>query len=232
MDRGAGRPLPVLEKVRDAVTHDVIRVTSDYALVQRLLLPMVRQPKLLEHYPSLVVQFYSAVTGNVILTLCRLFDDSNEMAQATLKTFLRHLKGRPPGKGDEERVKQFRRDIDGWLKRIGEIKKRLDGYRNTVLVHNDLTKVGGDKPIEFKEVEEFIALAQEILGRYYSAHERVSQRFLVVNVEWEPKQFLEWCRLDDYAEHHRKATAAKMDEFRKKYGGGGRSQGPASPSSA
>lgn len=83
-----------------------------------------------------------------------------------------------------------------------------------------LQKGADDKPIEFKEIEEFITVAQEILKRYYSAYEKVDQRLLVVNVEWEPKQFLEWCRLDDYAEHHRKATAAKMEEYRKKYGQG------------
>lgn len=213
----AERPTPpAFEEIRDTITQDVIRVATDYALVQRLLVPMVRQPKLLEHYPSLIVQLYSGVTRNVILALCRLFDDVNDMRQATLKTFLRQLKGRSPS--EDERIQAYRRRIDGWLLRLAEIKRRLDGYRNTVLVHSDLTKIADDKPIEFKEIEEFITVAQEIVKQYYSAYEKVDQRLLVVNVEWEPKQFLEWCRLDDYAEHHRKATAAKMEEYRKKYG--------------
>jgi hypothetical protein len=141
------------------------------------------------------------------------------MGQATLKTLLRHLKGRPPS--EEERVRQYRKGIDGWLQRIAEIKKRLDGYRNTALVHNDLTKVEREKAIEFGEIEQFIALAQEILKRYYSAYEKVDQRLLVVNVEWEPKQFLEWCRLDDYAKHHGKMVEGKREELRRKYCGEG-----------
>ena len=218
MTKIRGRPQPSFTEIRDAITQDVIRVTSDYALVQRLLVPMVKQPKLLEHYPSLVVQLHSAVTRNVILALCRLFDDASDMVQATLKTFLRHLKDRPPS--EDDRVRRYRKDIDAWLRQVVQIKERLDGFRNTALVHNDLTKIEGDKPIEFKEVEEFTALAQEILKRYYSAYEKVDQRFLVVNVEWEPKAFLEWCRLDDYTEHHRRAIEAKKEEFCQKHGGG------------
>jgi hypothetical protein len=45
--------------------------------------------------------------------------------------------------------------------------------------------------IEWVEVRGFVEKAQAIMKGYYSAFEEADQRFEVVNLGWEPKNFLE-----------------------------------------
>jgi hypothetical protein len=90
--------------------------------------------------------------------------------------------------GEAEVTPQRRTDRDRGVQPLG------------VPCHRDLTKTKLPE-VAFTDLWAAIELAQEMLGKYFTAYEDAAHVFEVANVENEPGQFLEWCRLDDYAAH-------------------------------
>jgi len=201
------------------VRNDVIRAASDYQLIKEIFFSVMNQPKLLEHYPWLVPRLYLAVTGEIIMTLCRLFETKRDPRKASLVMFLNGVRQLSIDDDDRlgERKRAYLRRTSALLAEIESVEKKLVGHRNAYLAHNDLTKVGRVDIIKWNEVHSFIEKAQAILKGYFSAFQESDQKFEVVNLGWEPQQFLQWCRLDKYAEHWA-AHLAKRREERKAVG--------------
>jgi len=204
------------EQVKEAVQSDVILAASDYELIKRVLWPLMNQRRLLEHYPWLVPELYKAVTGNIVMALCRLFDSRRDARNATLATFLCHVQERPSlGVKPylKEKQEKYIVGIPELVKKIKRIEKRLTLFRSAYLAHSDLTKRGrADAELQWQEIESFIGEARGIVRGYCSAFEGADQRFEIVNVEWETRNFLQWCRLDDYSKHHGDSVKAKMQK--------------------
>lgn len=211
------RRRPAFGEITETVRNDVIRATSDYGLIKEMFFPLMNQPKLLDHYPWLVPRLYLAVTGEIIMTLSRLFETKKDHRKASLIMFLGGVRQLPIDDGDRlcGRKRAYVDRIPAFLVEIGSVEEKLIWYRNAYLAHNDLTKV--DRvDIKWAEVPSFIEKAQAILKGYFSAFEEADQRFEVVNLGWEPKQFLEWCRLDEYAVHHAAHVERCREELRRR----------------
>lgn len=213
------RRRPSLAEVTETVRNDVIRATSDYGLIKEVFFSVMNQPALLDHFPWLVPRLYLAVTGEIIMTLCRLFETKRDPRKASLAMFLEGVGQLPIEDGDRlcERKRVYLGRKSDFLAEIRLVEGRLAGYRNAYLAHNDLTKVGRVDIVKWEEVRSFIENAQAILKGYFSAFQESDQRFEVVNLGWEPEQFLRWCRLDKYSEHWA-AHLAKRREERKAAG--------------
>lgn len=208
-------------EIKDAVTQEVIQVASDFGLVKQFFFPLLRQQELLEHYPLIVTSLYRAVTGNILMGLCRLFEADANPRLACLKTFLDYLRtgsGMMPKEyaGAEERRRKYLEQFGQFDREISAANKRLAVQRSAYWAHSDLTKRDRELPIKWEELEQFIELAQKILREYYSAYENVDQRFEVVDLGWEPEGFLKWCRLDDYAAHRKKELEEQVRQFRQR----------------
>lgn len=208
---------PSFAEITETVRDDVIRATSDYGLIKEMFFTLMNQQKLRDHYPWLVPRLYLAVTGEIIMTLSRLFETKRDHRKASLVMFLDGVERLPVDDADRlrERKRRYRDQIPAFQAEIESVEEKLVWYRNAYLAHNDLTKV--DRvDIKWVELHSFIEKSQAILKGYFSAFEEADQRFEVVNLGWEPKQFLEWCRLDKYAEHHAAHVEKRRQELRRR----------------
>ncbi len=210
---------PSFEQVKTTVLNEVIRATSDYALIKMFFFSLLNQPMLMEHYPALVEQLYLAVTGNIVMALSRLFEAREDDRKASLITFLNHVGQLPRPEGEPTRTttrqNEYWENIKAFMKDIETVEKCLVWYRNAYLAHNDLTKAGR-VDIKWEDVATFIEVAQNIVKKYYLAFEETDQRFEIANLGWEPRLFLEWCRLDNYAKHRQDEMEARKREFRRR----------------
>jgi hypothetical protein len=196
---------PEFSEILDTVRRDVIRAASHYPLVTGFFFKVMNQAQLLDHYPWLLPDLFLAVTGNIVMTLGRLFEVTENPRTACLMTFLSRIErhhARDAGVKPhlKERRADFLAKVPQWRIEIKKANLRLAVRRNADLAHNDLTKVGRSD-IKWTEIKDMISLAERILKTYFHAFHEANQKFVVVNSEWEVPNFLKWARLDDYAAH-------------------------------
>jgi hypothetical protein len=217
---------PPFDEMVTEVKNEVISVVTDFTVLERVILPLMKQPKLLEHYPVLCMFLYQAVANGVVLALCRLFDPTKDRRHASLANVLRRIRGgeretyagREPAP-TEEQIAEFMASIPGWLGRISEIDGRLAIRRSGLIAHRDMSKKGRPElTIPWGEVRECIELARTITREYMGTFHRIYQLFELVNLSHEPEQFLQWTRLADYARHFAEDLKRRESEMRRQYG--------------
>src|SRR5262245_30944455 len=79
---------PDFAEIKAVVLNEVIHATNAYTLLTGLAFPMRNQPLLYQHYPYLVDSLVTALTGQVLMTVCRLFDPDDDPRHASLTNFL------------------------------------------------------------------------------------------------------------------------------------------------
>lgn len=208
---------PSFADILETVQRDVTRVVSHYPLITGLFFKIMNQRELVDHYPWLLNDLYVAVTGDIVMTLGRLFETSEDPRTACLTTFLLGVEPHHAGDAEvksllKERRAEFIERIEAWRDQIKAAEKQLALHRNANLAHNDLTKVGRSD-ITWTEIKDILSLAEGILKAYFHAFHETDQRCVVANVEWELDSFLRWCRLDDYAAHRAREREARRAAF-------------------
>jgi len=199
---------PPFSDILETVQRDVTRVASHWEMITRLFFRIMNQKELVDHYPWLLNDLYLAVTGDMVMTLGRLFEVTSDPRTASLTTFLSGVEAHEAADADvrahlKERRAEFLARISAWRTEIRTIDKRLALVRNANWAHNDLTKVGRSD-IKWTELKDMIAVSEHIVRTYFHAFHDTTQMLVLTNVEWEPDNFLKWCRLDDYADHRTK----------------------------
>ncbi len=193
------------KELRDAVVNEAILATNAYLLLTGLALPQARQSLLHEHYPFIVENFVRALTEQVLMTVCRLFDPKKDRRLASLSNFLRGVvpeHGRPTDVPPEFALRrvEFEQGIPGFLAEIATRWKTLSRHRNAYLAHRDLSAVAL-ADITHHDIRECFGLAQDVVGGYCSAYEDATQTFHLAGLKEDLPRFLKWCRLDDYERH-------------------------------
>lgn len=203
--------------LREAVHDEVVKATSDRALLEGVVLPLVKQEKFDEHYPAISQGLWVSMWSSFFLGLCRILAFDDDAKLGSLANLLRRIQS---GKGPtdnlplrwEAKRTEFHDAIPARLDRIREADSRLAVLRSAYLAHRDMTKAGHPNlNVPLDELKTFLAFAIKVLADYYLAFQDESHTFEAVNFPREPQQFLKWCRLDDYATHH----AAWVDEEHK-----------------
>ena len=216
MEDGVAARIPFAAR-REAVHMEVVKATSDRALLEGVILPLVKQEKIWEHYPAILHGLWAAVWSSFFLGLCRILEFREDRKRGSLANLLRRIQSGEdptdnlPRRWEAKRT-EFQDAIPARLDRIREADGRLAMLRSGYLAHLDMTKVGHpDLNVPLDELKTFLVFATEVLTDYYLAFQDESHTFEPSNFHHEPQQFLTWCRLDDYATHH----AARVSEERK-----------------
>lgn len=197
-----------LDVVAEEVRSEVVKASSDAALLEKLIFPLTKQERLWEHYPALLHGLWAAVWSSLYMTLCRLFAFRDDWRMASIANLLRRLEGgeRPakmlPTRWEDARG-EFLSRVGPRLEEIKRIDSQLAILRSGYLAHRDVTKVNHETAqIDFTTLRRFLILSQEIVSDYLLAFRDESQSYEPTNYGHEPQQFLRWCRLDHYATHH------------------------------
>lgn len=196
------------EDIRDAVDNEVVLATNAYVLLTDLAVPLAKQPLLCEHYPFLVGNLVDALAGQVLMTVCRLFDPDNDPRHASLHNFLRRVVSHHGGPTDAPpefaaRWVKYEEAIPDFLAEIVARWKILARHRSAYLAHRDLSKMALPE-MRYSDVRECLDLAQEVVAGYFSTYEDKTRLFHIGGFEHDPPRFLKWCRLDDYESHFNK----------------------------
>jgi hypothetical protein len=193
----------------EAVRRDVVKASSDAALLETLIFPMIRQQRLWDHYPAVLHGLWAAVWSSFYMTLCRLFEYKDDSRTASVANLLRRLLNgdrpamEPPARWEAERS-EFLSRVPAWLDEIKSIDSRLAFLRSGYLAHRDVTKAADHEKaqIDFSTLNSFLSLSQKIADDYLLVFRDESQSWTPTNYPIESRQFLRWSRLEDYAEHH------------------------------
>jgi len=210
------------EKIRAAVVSEVTHVSNAYVLLPDLAIPMAKQPLLVAHYPFLVGNLVGSLAGQVLMTVCRLFDPDDDPRHASLSNFLRSIvphHGRPTGTPPRLAVLRIKYEeaIPDFLAAIASRWKILVRHRSAYLAHRDLSKVALPE-MSYNDVGACLQLAREVLADYFTAYEDKTRRFHIGGFEHGAPRFLKWCRLDEY-ERHFNEEMARQDEKRRREAG-------------
>lgn len=208
---------PPFRDILETVQRDVTRVASHYPMITGVFFRIMNQPQLVQHYPWLLNDLYVAVTGDIVMTLGRLFEVTTDPRTASLTTFVSRVEAHHAADADvkphlKARRGEFLAQIEAWRSEIKAVEKRLSLVRNANWAHNDLTKVGRSD-IKWSEIKDMISLAERIVSGYFHAFHETDQKLVLANVEWELDNFLKWCRLDDYAAHRAKEREIRRTAF-------------------
>src|SRR5262249_41191372 len=124
---------PDFGEIKAVVLNEVIQATNAYTLLTGLAFPMRNQALFYQHYPYLVDSLVTALTGQVLMTVCRLFDPDDDPRHASLTNLLNQV--RPHHANDIavpayclRRRQEFERRIPDFL---ADIKARW----KTLVVH-------------------------------------------------------------------------------------------------
>ena len=197
--------LPDFAEIKSVVLNEVIHATNAYALLSGLAFPIRNQPLLFQHYPYLVDSLVTALTGQVLMTVCRLFDPDDNPRHASLISFLNRVK---PHHVKDENVpthtlpwrREYEQRIPDFVAEIKTRWKTLVVHRSAYLAHRDLSK-RNLPPVTYGYFRECFEQAQRVIGEYLTAYEDATQKFEIARLKHDPQRFLEWCRLDDYERH-------------------------------
>ena len=197
--------LPEFTEIREVVRNEVIDATNAYTLLTDLAFPLVNQPLLNQHYPYLIGRLVTALTGQVLMPVCRLFDPADDLRHASLTTF---LKGIAPHHANDKGVPvrlnvhryEYQQQIPEFLSDIKARWKIIVQHRSAYLAHRDLSKRNLPQ-VTYGYFRECFEQAQRVLGEYFAAYEDATQLFEIAGLKHDPQRFLEWCRLDDYERH-------------------------------
>jgi hypothetical protein len=194
---------PSFDEIKSTVRSEVISATNVYTLLTGLVFPMVNQPLLSQHYPFIVFSLYDALTWQVLMTVCRLFDPIVDPRHASLSTFLRGVPAHHAG--DQSPVHlQWRQEFEARIPQfLAEIEARwspLAQHRSAYLAHRDVSKRALPE-LTFLKIREHFEWAQRVLRDYFVAYEDSTHYFDLAGVKHDPPRFLAWCRLDDYQRH-------------------------------
>jgi hypothetical protein len=197
--------LPAFTEIRDVVKNEVIDATNAYTLLTQLAFPLRNQLLLHQHYPYLIDNLVIALTGQVLMTVYRLFDPDEDPRHASLTTF---LKGIEPYHAKDKNVAarlvvwrdEFSQRIPAYLTDIKTRWKVLVQHRSAHLAHRDLSK-RNLPPVTYSYFRECFEQAQRVIGGYLTAYEDTTQFFDIAGVKDDPERFMRWCRLDNYERH-------------------------------
>jgi hypothetical protein len=165
---------------------------------------MRNQQRLLQHYPFIVESLVTALWGQVLMTVCRLYDPRIDLRNASLSTFLSGIQARHAGDSDlssstSEHRQEYKQRIPDVLAEI-QRWKTLVRHQGAYLSHPDLSKRTLPE-ITYGFGRECFEHAQCVLNGYFAAYEDATQFFEIAGLRNDPPRFLKWCRLDDYQRH-------------------------------
>ena len=195
--------VPDFDEIKTTVRGEVISATNAYMLLTELAFPMLKQPLLEQHYPFIIHSLADALSGQVLMTVCRLFDPVKDPRHASLSTLLRrvvqhHLADQNPS--HLEWRQEFEASIPQLLAEIQARWPPLAQHRSAYLAHRDVSKRVLPE-LTYQKIRECFEWAQRVLRDYFVAYEDSTHYFDIAGVKHDPPRFLEWCRLDDYKRH-------------------------------
>jgi hypothetical protein len=213
-----------VDQLQETVLGQVVEATSDLCLLEGLILPLIKQEKLWEHYPALMQGLWASVGSSFILGLCRVLEFDEDDRLGSLAHLLRRIQSGEGPSGElprrwEAKRNEFRDAIPARLTNIKAVDGELAVLRSGYLAHLDMTKAGHPKTtIPLDDLKGYLASTTETLTDYFLAFRDESHSFVPSNYGHEPEQFLKWCRLDDYATHHAAWVQAETAASLKRHG--------------
>src|SRR5215470_18553228 len=176
---------PEFGEIKTAVLNEVLHATNAYVLLTDLAFPMWNQERLLQHYPFIVQSLVTALWGQVLMTVCRLYDPKPDSRNASLSTFLRgiqthHATDTGVSSSARELRREYEQRIPDVLDEIEEGWKTLVLHRNAYLSHRDLSKRVPE--ITYGFGRQCFERAQSVLGGYFTAYEDATQFFEIAGL--------------------------------------------------
>jgi len=206
------------DRLAEAVRSEIVKASSDAALLEQLIVPLIQQQRLWDHYPALLHGLWAAVWSSFYMTLSRLFEFKNDWRLASLANLLRRLEeGQRPAMPLPDRCRDarigFLSRVQERLSAIKQVERELAILRSGYLAHRDLTKPADHEKAQgdMAQLKDLLLLAQTVMSDYLLAFRDEGQAYEPTNYPREPEQFLKWCRLDNYAVHHAAWVQAEHD---------------------
>ncbi len=138
--------LPDFAELKSMVFGQVMNATNAQILLTEIVTPIRKQPLLFEHFPFIVNTLINSLEGHVLMTVCRMFEPSEDPRHASLSNFLRSIEqhhaatsDNPPPEAIEAR-RRYEQEIPTVLGDVASRWPTLAIHRSAYLAHRDLSK--------------------------------------------------------------------------------------------
>jgi hypothetical protein len=192
-----------LEEIEEAIKNQLVDTHSNYKYMMDFVFPLLRQRRLCQTYPGIVGRIYATVQEAIILGLAKLLDTTRKPLIIHFKKLLIAAQRIPPEQiKNKSQWDKYLTESKTFLSELPGLMREIAFLRNKSVAHLIPALPNPHEIKTWKYWRTILERMENIFNLYQGAvRDTHTTQFWTVNLRFEPKSFLEWCRLDDFAQH-------------------------------
>lgn len=193
------------EQIEIAIYNELVDTHSRYKFLVEIVFPLLNQNLLRKAYPGILTRLEANSCDGVIIGISKLIDNSNKSKLIHFKRFIKIAEKIPTEKvKNQSQWQEFLKESALFLKDIEQLNRNLSPLRNKFRVHISPAVPDALEITTWEYWRKVLERMENIFNLYQGAIKDASTvQFWTVNFDYEPKAFLEWCRLDDFEKHRK-----------------------------
>lgn len=194
-----------LEQIEEVIYNQLVDTHSRYKFLVEIVFPLLNQNALRKAYPGILTRLEANSWDGVIIGISKLIDTSNKSGLIHFKRFMKTVEKISIDKvKNQSQWQVFLKESALFLKDLGYLNRNLNPLRNKFRVHLSPAIPDAPETTTLEYWRKVLERMENIFNLYQSAIKDASTaQFWTVNFDYEPKDFLEWCRLDDFEKHRK-----------------------------
>lgn len=193
------------EQIEAAIYNELVDTHSRYKFLVEIVFPLLNQNSLRNAYPGILTRLEANSCDGVIIGISKLIDTSNKSKLIHFKRFIKTAEEIPTEKvKNQAQWQEFLKESTSFLKDLEQLNRNLSPLRNKFRVHISPAIPDALEITTWEYWRKVLERMENIFNLYQGAIKDASTaQFWTVNFDYEPKAFLEWCRLDDFEKHRK-----------------------------
>lgn len=195
------------EEIKTAVYHQLIDCHCNYKYLTEVIWPMLRQEKLRQSFPAILWRMKNTASCTLVLGISKLIDQTKGRHLIHFKKFLIRARHTSPDKLKRpDEFDAFLSKAHEFVDDLPELNRLMSPLRNRYYAHLAPAKPEGPDTNTWGYWKSQLDRMTDIYHQYEkAANDTEIAHFCTIEMLNEPKAFLKWCRLDDFAGHRRLA---------------------------
>lgn len=192
-----------LEEIEEIIFNELSNTHCNYKYMVDVIFPLLNQNAIRKVYPAILIRMQTTAQQAIIIGLSKLLDTSRDQKIIHLKKFINSARKVPLNMIlRKDQWDDFLEKSEEFLKEIPSLKHNLDPLRNRFYAH--LMPIIPDPPEKttWEFWRKILERMENIFNLYQGAvKDKNTSQFWTTNLDYEPQNFLKWCRLDDFKQH-------------------------------
>lgn len=206
-----------LDEIETVVSNELTNTHCNYKYMTEVVFPLLSQNALRKVYPSILTSMKETAEQAIIMGLAKLLDISNDQNVIHFKKFISATKSLSNMKDkNKKQWQEFRKESESFLIEIPGLKRKIDPLRNKFRAHLMPVIPPPPERTTWEFWRKVLERMENIFNLYQGAtKDTYTSQFWTTNLDYEPKNFLRWCRLDNFEQHRKEELEKRKNKLRK-----------------